>query len=155
MEDLLHKLMMQARQAQAELEKCSQRQVDCFVKAIGKVVYDHAEALARMAVDETGMGVYEDKVAKNKGKSRMIWLSLKDEKSVGIIREEESKGLVYVAKPKGVIAAITPTTNPVVTPMCNAMFALKGRNSIVVAPHPRSKRTSARTVELMNEALVK
>ena len=153
-EDLLDKLMVQAKQAQAELESCSQRQVDCFVKAIGKVVYDHAEALARLAVDETGMGVYEDKVAKNKGKARMIWLSLKDEKSVGIIREEASKGLVYVAKPKGVIAAITPTTNPVVTPMCNAMFALKGRNSIVVAPHPRSKRTSARTVELMNEALV-
>lgn len=154
-EVLLQKLISQARQAQANLENCSQAEVDRFVKAIGKAVCDHAELLAREAVDETGMGVYEDKVLKNKGKSKMIWLSLKNKKSVGIIREEAAKGLIYVAKPKGIIAAITPTTNPVVTPMCNAMFALKGRNAIIVAPHPRSKESSAHTVELMNEALAK
>lgn len=153
--EILQKLLRQSRQAQAEIEKCNQAQVDGFVRAIGKAIYDNAELLAREAVDETGMGVYEDKVAKNKGKSRMIWLSLKDKRSVDIIKEEPERGLVYVAKPKGVIAAITPTTNPVVTPMCNAMFALKGRNSIIVAPHPRSKRCSAHAVALMSEALNK
>lgn len=152
---LLKQLVGRARQSQKEMEKFGQSEVDQFVKAIGKVVYDNAELLAKEAVEETGMGVYEDKVAKNKGKSKMIWLSLKNKKSVGIIKEERAKGLMYVAKPKGVIAAITPTTNPVVTPMCNAMFALKGRNSIIVAPHPRAKKCSAHTVALMNEALNK
>lgn len=152
---VLQQLISRARQSQKEIEKCGQEEVDQFVRAIGKAVYDNAELLAEEAVEETGMGVYEDKVAKNKGKSKMIWLSLKNKKSVGIIKEERAKGLIYVAKPKGVIAAITPTTNPVVTPMCNAMFALKGRNSIIVAPHPRAKKCSAHTVALMNDALNK
>ena len=152
---LLQRIVSQAQQSQKQMEKCSQIEVDRFVKAIGKVIFDNAELLAKEAVEETGMGVYEDKVAKNKGKSKMIWLSLKNKKSVGIIKEEKTKGLLYVAKPKGVIAAITPTTNPVVTPMCNAMFALKGRNSIIIAPHPRAKKCSAHTVVLMNEALRK
>jgi len=99
------------------------------------------------------MGVYEDKVAKNRGKSKTIWNDLKDKKSVGIIGREEEKGLVLVAKPIGVIASVSPTTNPIVTPMSNAMFALKGRNSIIVAPHPRAKKCSTHTVNLINEAL--
>ncbi len=152
---LLKRLVNQARQAQSKLEQYEQAEIDQFVRAIGKAVHDNAEILAREAVEETGMGVYEDKVAKNKGKSKMIWLSLKDKKSVGIIKEEKRRGLLYVAKPKGIIAAITPTTNPVVTPMCNAMFALKGRNTIIIAPHPRAKVCSAHTVRLMNEALRK
>jgi succinate-semialdehyde dehydrogenase len=154
-EKLLEQLISQGQEAQKNMEKYSQAQVDSFVKGIGKVIFDHAEMLAMEAIEETGMGVYEDKLAKIKGKSKMIWLSLKNKKSVGIIKEEKAKGLIYVAKPKGIIAAITPTTNPVVTPMCNAMFALKGRNAIIVAPHPRSKKCSAHTVALMNEALEK
>lgn len=154
-EQLLQQLISQAKEAQNDMEKYSQAEVDGFVKGIGKVIFDHAELLAREAIEETGMGVYEDKLAKIRGKSKMIWLSLKNKKSVGIIREEAAKGLIYVAKPKGIIAAITPTTNPVVTPMCNAMFALKGRNAIIVAPHPRSKKCSTHTVALMNEALQK
>ena len=108
-----------------------------------------------MAVDETRMGVYEDKVKKNQGKPRIIWNSLKGKKSVDIISVDEKTGIVEIAKPKGVIAAVTPCTNPIVTPMCNAMFALKGRNSIIIAPHPRAKKCSAYTVELVNKALEK
>lgn len=152
---VIDELIVKARVAQQAMEQKTQEQVDVFVKAIAKVIYDHAELLAREAVDETRMGVYEDKVAKNKGKSRTIWNSLRDKKSVGVIKTEPEKGLIYVAKPKGVIAAITPTTNPVVTPMCNAMFAIKGRNSIVVAPHPRSKKCSTHAVQLMNAELKK
>ena len=114
---------------------------------------DNAEELARMAVDETRMGVYEDKVKKNKGKARVIWSDLKGKPSVGIIRVLEDQGLVEVAKPMGVIGAITPTTNPIVTPMCNAMFALKGRNAIVICPHPRAKKSSAKAVEYMKAAV--
>lgn len=150
---LLEQFISRAREAQKNMEKYSQVEVDGFVKGIGKIIFDHAQILAHEAIEETGMGVYEDKLAKIKGKSKMIWLSLKNKKSVGIIKEETAKGLIYVAKPKGIIAGITPTTNPVVTPMCNAMFALKGRNAIIIAPHPRSKKCSTHTVKLMNEAL--
>lgn len=143
-------LINKAQVAQQILETYTQEQVDALARAIGKTVYDNAELLARECVDETRMGVYEDKVGKCKGKSRTIWNSLKGKKSVGIIKEEPEKGLVYIAKPKGIIGAITPTTNPIVTPMCNAMFAVKGRNTIIIAPHPRSKKCSTHTVQLIN-----
>ncbi|PAB60505.1 aldehyde dehydrogenase family protein [Anaeromicrobium sediminis] len=146
-------MIKKAREAQKEFESFSQEQVDMMVKVIAKVVYDNAESLARLAVDETGMGVYEHKVAKNKGKSKVIWNDLRDKRSVGIISRDENTKIIEVAKPMGVVGAVTPTTNPIVTPMCNAMFALKGRNAIVVAPHPRAKKCSTKTVELMNQAI--
>lgn len=148
-------LVEKARVAQAVIENYTQEQVDALCKAMAKAIFDNAEPLARMAVDETGMGVYEDKVNKNKGKARVIWSDMKGGKSVGIIRQLPELGLTEVAKPMGVVGAITPTTNPIVTPMCNAMFALKGRNAIIVGPHPRSKKCSTRACELMQEAIVK
>ncbi|WP_066648705.1 aldehyde dehydrogenase family protein [Christensenella timonensis] len=145
-----------ARIAQAEYEKnASQEQVDAAVKAIGQVVYDRAEELAKMAVEESGMGVYEDKVAKCKGKSKCIWNSLKGKKSYGIIDENKETGIIKVAKPKGVVGAVTPVTNPVVTPMCNAMFALKGKNAIVIAPHPRTSNLNKYVVDLFRAELKK
>lgn len=145
-----------ARIAQAEYEKnASQEQVDAAVKAIGQVVYNRAEELAKMAVEESGMGVYEDKVAKCKGKSKCIWNSLKGKKSYGIIDENKETGIIKVAKPKGVVGAVTPVTNPVVTPMCNAMFALKGKNAIVVAPHPRTSNLNKYVVDLFRAELKK
>jgi len=132
-------LVGKARLAQAEYEGFGQDQVDGIVRDIGKYVYDHAEKLARMAVDETGIGVYEDKVLKKKGKARVIWNSLKGKKSRGIIGEDPDTHLVYVAKPMGVVGAVTPITNPIVTPMCNGMFALKTGNSVIFAPHPKAQ----------------
>lgn len=148
-------LVEKARVAQKQIESYSQEQVDVLVREIAKTVFDNAEMLARMAVDETGMGVYEHKVKKNMGKARVIWNDLKGKKSVGIINRYPELGIVEVAKPMGVVAAVTPTTNPIVTPMCNAMFAVKGRNAIIVGPHPRSKACSTKTVELINERLAK
>src|SRR6476659_7169623 len=107
-------LLSRARAAQATFETFSQEQVDAIVKGIGKYVYDNAEILARMAVDETGIGVYEDKVLKNKGKARIIWNNLKEKKSRGIIGEDPESNLVFVAKPMGVVGAVTPVTNPIV-----------------------------------------
>src|SRR5262245_32462317 len=144
----VQQLMDKARAAQATFESFSQETVDAIVKGIGKYVYDNAEMLARMAVDETGIGHYEDKILKNKGKARAIWNSLKDKKSRGIIDEDDSKGLVYVAKPVGVVGAVTPVTNPIVTPMCNGMFALKTGNAVIFAPHPKAEKC---TVFLTNE----
>ena len=147
--------LKRARKAQAEFENYSQEQVDELVKAIGKAVYYNAEYLAELAVAETGMGVVADKTAKNKGKASIIWNSLRDKKSVGIIERDPVAGIVKVAKPIGVAAAITPCTNPIVTPMSNAMFALKGRNAIIVTPHHKSIRSSTETVELINKELDK
>lgn len=148
-------LVEKARAAQKQIENYTQEQVDALCREIARTVYDNAEMLAKMAVEETRMGVYENKVAKNKGKARVIWNDLKGKKSVGIINRYPEQGIIEVAKPMGVVAAITPTTNPIVTPMCNAMFAVKGRNAIIVGPHPRSRECSAKTVELINERLAK
>jgi len=139
-EPQIQELITRARVAQAAFELFSQEQVDAIVKGIGKYVYDNAEVLARMAVDETGIGVYEDKILKNKGKARIIWNNLKDKKSRGIIGEDPEANLIFVAKPMGVVAAVTPVTNPVVTPMCNAMFAIKTGNAVIFAPHPKAEK---------------
>lgn len=150
---MIQEMIKKAKVAQQRFEQYDQKRVDELVRVIGKVVYDNAEMLARMAVDETRMGVYEDKVAKNKGKARVIWNDIKSKKSVGVINRDEESNVIEIAKPIGVVGAVTPTTNPIVTPMCNAMFALKGRNSIIIAPHPRAKKCSGKTVELINEKL--
>jgi succinate-semialdehyde dehydrogenase len=143
-------LLAKARVAQAAFEAFSHEQVDAIVKGIAKYVYDNAEPLARMAVDETGIGVYEDKIVKNKGKARAIWNSLKGKKSRGIIGEDAENNLVFVAKPVGVVGAVTPVTNPIVTPMCNGMFALKAGNAVIFAPHPKAEKcTVLLTAEFM------
>lgn len=144
-----------AKKAQAAFEKMSQEEIDKAVKAVGKIVYDNAEMLAELAVEETGMGNYPDKVAKNKSKAKIIWNSLKGKKSRGIIERDEATGITKVAKPIGVVAAITPCTNPIVTPMSNAMFALKGGNAIIITPHHKSVKCSGLTVELINGELKK
>jgi succinate-semialdehyde dehydrogenase len=133
-------LIAKARAAQAVFETFKQEQVDAIVRDIGKYVYDNAEPLARMAVDETGIGNYEDKILKNKGKARVIWNNLKGKKSRGVIGEEPEKNLILVAKPMGVVGAVTPVTNPIVTPMCNGMFALKAGNAVIFAPHPKAQK---------------
>ena len=134
----VHKLVAKARVAQAVFETFSQGRVDAIVRDFAKYVYDNAEAVAAMAHKETGLGVYEDKVQKAKGKSRLIWNNLKGKKSRGIIGEDAEANLILVAKPMGVVGAVCPVTNPVVTPMCNAMFALKAGNAIIFAPHPKA-----------------
>ena len=154
-EELINSLVEKAHKAQQEFESFSQEQTDAIVKEIGKVVYDRAEELAKMTVDETQMGVYTDKVAKCHGKSKCIWNSLRGKKSVGIIDEDKETGIIKVAKAKGVVGAVTPVTNPVVTPMCNIMFAIKGQNAIIIAPHPRAEHVNKYVIDLFREILKK
>ncbi|HEY8521594.1 MAG TPA: aldehyde dehydrogenase family protein [Gammaproteobacteria bacterium] len=143
-------LVAKARAAQAIYETFSQEQVDAIVRDIAKYVYDNAEPLAKMAVEETGIGRYEDKILKNKGKARVIWNNLKGKKSRGIIGEDPENNLILVAKPMGVVGAVTPVTNPIVTPMCNGMFALKTGNAVIFAPHPKAQKcTEHLTAEFM------
>ncbi|HML38210.1 MAG TPA: aldehyde dehydrogenase family protein [Bacillota bacterium] len=144
-----------ARKAQREYERFSQEQTDEVVMTIAKVVHDNAEYLAEIAVDETGMGNVPDKTAKNKAKARIIWNNLKGKKSKGIIERDEATGITKIAKPMGVAAAITPCTNPIVTPMSNAMFALKGGNAIIITPHHKAVKCSTKAVEMINAELFK
>ncbi|MDF0480447.1 aldehyde dehydrogenase family protein [Vagococcus sp. PNs007] len=144
-----------ARIAQVEFEKWSQEDVDRVVKAIGKAVYGEGEKLARMAIEETGMGKYEDKINKNKGKSKAVWKQLSGIASRRIIKRNPEEELIEVAKPIGVIGAVTPVTNPSMTPIHNAMIALKGGNAIIFSPHPKAKNTGIETVNIMREALFK
>lgn len=147
-------MIAKARAAQAiYMNHFDQDDVDLAVKITTRTIYDHAEELARMAVEETGMGVYEDKVAKNRNKSKGVWWDLKGKKSIGILGIDERTGLIEIAKPIGVVAGVTPMTNPIVTPMSKIAFALKSRNAIIIAPHPKAKRCSAKAVHYIVEAL--
>jgi succinate-semialdehyde dehydrogenase len=153
MEETITSLLDRSQAAQQAFASYGQEQVDAVVRAIAKVVYDRAEELARMAHEETRMGVYADKVKKNQGKAKIIWYSLKGKKSIGVIADDPVTGVTQIAKPMGVIGAVTPCTNPIVTPMCNAMFALKCCNSIIIAPHPRAKKCAVYLVDLFRAEL--
>lgn len=139
--------------AQKQFEKATQEEADVAAKAMCKAVYDNQELLGKMAAEETKMGDLEDKITKCKNKSSLIWHSLKGKKSVGIIRKDDTTRIIEVAKPMGIVASVIPSTNPVVTPMSNAAFALKTRNSIIFAPHPRAIHITKVVVELFRKEL--
>lgn len=143
-------MIANARVAQAVYATFSQQQVDAIVRDMAKYVYDNAESLARMAVDETSIGNYEDKILKKRGKALVIWNNLKGKLSRGIIGEDRDNNLVFVAKPMGIVGAVCPVTNPIVTPMCNGMFALKTGNAVIFAPASKAQRCAAHlTTEFM------
>lgn len=144
-------LVERARAAQARFETFSQAQVDGIVRDMARYVYDHAETLAEMAVAETGIGCVEDKILKNKGKARVIWHSLKGKASRGVIGEDAETHVTLVAKPMGVVGAVTPVTNPIVTPMCNGMFALKTGNAVIFAPHPKAQECTRHLADAFME----
>ncbi len=114
---------------------------------------EHARELAELAVEDTGLGNVPDKIIKKQRKTFGTLRDLLRAKSVGIIEEDPAKGIVKYAKPMGVIAAVTPSTNPGATPVNKAMMAVKGRNAIIIAPSPAGYSTTARTVELMRQEL--
>ena len=150
----ISEMIAKAREAQLLYQaRFDQQAADLVCRAAAKAIFDNAEILAREAVDETEMGVYEDKVAKCKGKSKGVWYNLRDKKSMGVLDIDERTGLIKIAKPIGVVAGITPMTNPVVTPMSKIIFSLKTRNAIIIAPHPKSKRCSAHAVDLILDAI--
>lgn len=143
MSEELDLMLAKARAAQKVIEFWSQEQVDEMVLAVGWESYklETAKAVARMAVDETGLGVYEDKVAKHQKKTLGVVRDLQGVKTVGVIERIPEKGLMKVAKPVGVIGAITPMTNASSTMPCNGLPILKTRNAVIFAPHPKAKKT--------------
>lgn len=138
-----------------EIKDYTQEQIDAIVYAGAKIIYDNAEALAKEAVEETGLGNVQDKIYKNTETGLVLWDYLKDKKSVGIINEIPEQGVYEVAHPVGVVALITPATNPTITPMGNFMQIVKGKNAGIVCPAPRARKTSYDTVELIREAIAK
>lgn len=151
----VEELVTRSKTAQKQFEFATQEQADTAARAICKVVYDNAEMLGKMAAEESRMGNVTDKIAKCRNKSALIWQSLKGKKTVGIINRIEERKMLLIAKPVGVVAAIIPSTNPVVTPMGNAASALKTRNSIIFAPHPRAVKCTKLLVDMFQTELGK
>lgn len=157
-QDIVHSEILaivdRARAAQAEIENYTQEQVDELCTALAWAVArpERAQALAKLAVDEGKFGNYDDKVIKINKRVFGVLADIRAVRTVGVIEEDPSRGLVKIAKPVGVVAALIPTTGPDATPPVKALFALKGRNAIVVAPHPRTKCTTAAVVEYMRSA---
>jgi sulfoacetaldehyde dehydrogenase len=143
-----------ARDAASAIEHYSQEQVDELVTAVAWAVVrkDHAETLARLAVDEGGFGNYADKVAKINKRVTGVLADMSGLRTVGVVEELPSAGLVKIAKPVGVVAALIPTTGPDATPPVKALFALKGRNAIICAPHPRTRQATEAVVGFMRAA---
>ena len=157
MTELIDQLLAKAREAQKVIEFWPQEKVDEMILAVGWEAYkrETAETVARLAVDETGLGVYEDKVLKHQKKTIGVLRDLQGVKTVGVIERVPEKGLVKIAKPMGVIGAITPMTNSSSTMPCNGLMILKARNAVIFAPHPRAKKTCAVTCEEMRKGLAK
>jgi len=143
-----------ARNAARAIEHYTQQQVDELVTAVAWAVVrkDHAESLARLAVDEGGFGNYADKVAKISKRVTGVLADMSGLRTVGVVEELPSAGLVKIAKPVGVVAALIPATGPDATPPVKALFALKGRNAIICAPHPRTHQATEAVVEFMRAA---
>src|SRR5919107_3160325 len=141
-----------ARQAQPLLAEFAQEQIDAIVTAMAQAVTPHAEALAQLAVEETGYGVVEDKTQKNLFASQRVYDFIRPMKTVGVVNRIEDKRIVEIAEPFGVVAAIVPSTNPTSTAIYKILIALKARCAIVLSPHPSAVRCISRVAEIMSEA---
>ena len=132
----------------------TQEQVDHIVHQAAIAALDKHMYLAKLAVDETGRGIYEDKAIKNMYASEYIWNSIKYDKTVGVIAEDKEQGLISIAEPVGVICGVTPTTNPTSTTIFKALIALKTRNSIIFAFHPSAQKSSAEAARIVRDAAI-
>ena len=152
---VIDEVMRRAHAAFASFRDVSQERADEAVRALAWSVYkpEHARELAALAVADTGLGNVPDKIVKNQRKTFGTLRDLLRAKSVGIIEEDKAKGIVKYAKPMGVVAALTPSTNPAATPVNKAMMAIKARNAVVIAPSPLGYETTKRTVDYMRAAL--
>ena len=148
-------MFVRVKKAQLEFSKFSQEQVDKIFLAAATAANRARIPLAKLAVEETGMGVIEDKVIKNHYASEYIYNKYKNEKTCGVIEEDKSYGIKKVVEPIGVIAAVIPTTNPTSTAIFKTLISLKTRNGIIISPHPRAKGSTIEAAKVVLEAAVK
>jgi acetaldehyde dehydrogenase/alcohol dehydrogenase len=147
-------LVKKAMAAEEQYADFTQQQVDDIVKAMALAGVSKRLELARLAVDETQMGVFEDKVTKNLFSTEYIYNNIKNELTVGVIHDDEEEGIIEIAEPIGVIAGITPVTNPTSTVMFKAMIAMKTRNTIIFGFHPKAQKCSEMAAKLMYDAAI-
>src|SRR5688500_16368758 len=145
-------LARRAKAAQAILGEYSQAQVDGIVDAMAAAVTPQAEALARLAVEETGFGVVADKVQKNLFSSRQVYEFIKPMKTVGVVNRIEDKKVIEIAEPFGVVCAVIPSTNPTSTAIYKILIAIKARCAVAMTPHPSAARCITCAADIMNEA---
>ena len=145
-------LVARAKAAQRQLAEMPQQKLDAICKAIAEACAAKAEPLAKMAVEETGYGVWQDKVLKNLLGSTITWESVREMTAVGVLREDQRLGLMEVGVPMGVVAALIPSTNPTSTAMYKSIISLKAGNAIVISPHPGAKSCIVETVKVIAEA---
>ncbi|WP_053955146.1 acetaldehyde dehydrogenase (acetylating) [Inediibacterium massiliense] len=147
-------LIKKAKEAQREFEKFSPQRIDEIIKEMAKVVSRESETLAKMAVEETGFGKWQDKVMKNKLASEKLYEYIKDMKTLGIIHEDHEKKIVEIGTPVGIIAGLIPSTNPTSTTIYKAIIALKAGNAIIFSPHPSALKCIKKTVEILQKTAV-
>ncbi len=146
-------LVRTAKTAHAEFAQYDQEQVDCIVKAIADAAMEQAESLARLAVEETGFGIVQDKKAKNVLASEKLYEAIKDMKTIGVLSDDKEKKITEIAVSMGVIAGIIPSTNPTSTTIYKSIIALKSGNAIVFTPHPSAKKCIGETVAMIRKTL--
>lgn len=153
--ETLAKTLERVKNAQKEFSKYSQEQVDKIFQAAAIAANEARIPLAKMAVEETGMGIIEDKVIKNHYAAEYIYNKYKNEKTCGVIYQDDSYGIKKIAEPVGIVAAVIPTTNPTSTAIFKTLIALKTRNGIIISPHPRAKKSTIEAAKTVLEAAVK
>jgi acetaldehyde dehydrogenase (acetylating) len=145
-------LARRARQAWVELAEFSQERIDAIVDAMAAAATPQAEAFARLAVEETGYGVVEDKIEKNLFSSQKVYDFIRPMKTVGVVARDEDRRIIEIAEPFGVVAAVVPSTNPTSTALYKILISLKARCTIVLSPHPAAVKCITRVAEVMDEA---
>ena len=153
--EMIDNLVKRAKKASNEYMKLDQEQVNNIVKQMAMAGLEHHMELAKMAVEETGRGIYEDKITKNMFATEYVYHSIKYDKTVGVISENEEEGYEEIAEPIGIIAGVTPVTNPTSTTMFKSLIAAKTRNVIIFGFHPSAQKSSSAAAEILREAAVK
>ena len=151
---MINNLVERAKRASAEYLKLNQQQVDNIIKHMSMAGLEHHMELAKMAVEETGRGIYEDKITKNMFATEYIYHSIKYDKTVGVISENEEEGYVQIAEPVGIIAGVTPVTNPTSTTMFKSIIAAKTRNVIIFGFHPSAQKCSQAAAKIVRDAAI-
>ena len=151
-EETLHELISKVREAQRQFATFTQEQVDKIFFEASMAANQARIPLARLAVEETGMGIVEDKVIKNHYAAEYIYNAFRDTKTCGVLEEDKAFGIKKIAEPVGIVAAVVPTTNPTSTAIFKALIALKTRNGIIFSPHPRAKKCTIEAARIVYEA---
>ena len=151
---MIDELIEKAKKASKEYLKLNQEQVDNVVKAMSMAGLEHHMELAKMAIEETGRGIYEDKITKNMFATEYIYHSIKYEKTVGIVNENDEEDYVEIAEPVGIIAGVTPVTNPTSTTMFKSIISAKTRNVIIFGFHPSAQKSSTEAARILRDAAV-